>query len=1059
MATDPQPESLRGPIAWMAGNSVASNLLMVVFLVGGFLFGLRIKQEVFPETAIDIVTVSVPYPGASPEEVEQSIILAIEEAIRGLDGVKKVSSLAAEGSATVAAELLLGADLQTVAQDIQSAVDRITSFPTEAEEPRVSTPTLKRTVISLVLHGAVEETVLRAATERVRDQLLADPGITQVELEGIRPYEISIEIPQAKLREHGLTLDQVAARLRGASIELPGGGIKTGGGEILLRMKERRDLGREFERIPIVSTEDGTQLYLEDIATIRDGFEDLDESMTYNGEPATMITVYRVGKETPTEVAATVRRHVEDLSQSLPPGLSVAVWEDMSKIFQQRMDLLLRNAAVGLVLVLILLSLFLESRLAFWVTMGIPISFLGTFLFLPMFDVSINMVSLFAFIISLGIVVDDAIVVGENVYENHQRGMGFMEAAKLGAREVALPVTFSILTNIAAFMPMFFVPGVMGKIFRVIPAVVVTVFMLSLVESLFILPAHLAHAREAPTTGFRGRLHRRQQRFSYWFSRMIQTRYGPLIERVVARRYLVFAAGLGILIVTVGFVRSGRMGMSMFPRIDADYAFATATLPYGSSVERTKAVRDRLIEAARQVASAHGEDELMRGILARIGSSGTDGPFAGNVATGGSRGHLTEVGIHLADPEQRPLTTAEVTRAWRERVGPIPGIKSLVFESNRGGPGAGAALTVQLSHTDLHVLDRAATELADTLAGFPIVKDIDSGFSPGKQQIDFKILPEGQSLGLTAAEVARQVRNAYYGAEVVRQQRGRNEIKVMVRLPEAERVSEFNLEQFMVRTPAGTDVPLREVVDLQRGRAFTSINRSEGRRVITVTADVDPPDQAPWVQKSINEDILPELVERYPGLKLIYEGQQADMAESMMGLAVGFALAMLVLYALLAVPFKSYVQPVIVMVSIPFGLVGAVLGHLLMGYSLSVMSMFGVVALSGVVINDSLILIDFANRERRKGASAHDAILAAGVRRFRPIMLTTMTTFGGLAPMIFETSMQARFLIPMAISLGYGIVFATVITLGLVPSLYLIVDDVQRGAVKLWGMVARGDGA
>jgi multidrug efflux pump subunit AcrB len=611
-----------------------------------------------------------------------------------------------------------------------------------------------------------------------------------------------------------------------------------------------------------------------------------------------------------------------------------------------------------------------------------------------------------------------------------------------------MPVTFSILTNIAAFMPMFFVPGVMGKIFRVIPAVVVTVFLLSLVESLFILPAHLAHAREAPERGFRGRVHRRQQRFSYWFSNMIQTRYGPLLDRVVRRRYLVFAFSLSILIVTVGFIRSGRMGMSMFPRVEADYAFATATLPYGSSVERTEAIQARLIQAAEAVAAEQGNGELVQGILARIGSSGTDGPFDGNVATGGSRGHLTEVGILLTDPESRPLTTAEVTKAWRRKVGTLPGLKSLIFESNRGGPGAGAALTVQLSHKDLDVLERAATDLAETLGGFPIVKDIDSGFSPGKQQIDFRIKPEGQSLGLTAAEVARQVRNAYYGAEVVRQQRGRNEMKIMVRLPEDERISEYNLEKFIVRTPAGTDVPLREVVELQRGRAFTSINRSEGRRVITVTADVDPPTHAPWIQQSIDEEILPDLIARFPGLRLIYEGQQADMAESLVGLAIGFMLAMLVLYALLAVPFKSYVQPLIVMISIPFGLVGAVLGHLLMGFSLSVMSMFGVVALSGVVINDSLILIDYANRQRRSGATPHDAILAAGVRRFRPIMLTTMTTFGGLAPMIFEKSMQARFLIPMAISLGYGIVFATLITLGLVPSLYLIVEDVRAFAAR-----------
>ncbi len=1014
----------RGPIAWMAGRSVTANLLMLVLLIGGLIMGQNIKKDVFPDFELDLVTISLPYPGASPEEVERGTILAVEEAIQGLEGIKEITATAREGSGTVTVEIIEGENVSQVAQEIKNAVDRITSFPEDAEDPQVTVPTRKRYVVSLALYGDQSEWILREEAENIRDQLLLDPEISQVELQGVRNYEISIEIPQEVLRTYGLTLDEVAGAVRRGAVEIPGGAIKTEGGDVLVRVSERREFGSEFGRIPVISSADGTEVFLEDIATIRDDFEETDSFATFNGKPAVMLEIYRIGEQSPIAVADAVHRQVEKINVNLPTGLTLVSQNDRSEIYRQRLNLMLTNGYFGLALVFILLALFLEARLAFWVSLGIPISFLGALLLLPLLGVTFNMVSMFAFIVTLGIVVDDAIVVGENVYFNRQQGMGWLEAAINGARGISMPVVFSVLTNMVTFMPIFFVPGFMGKVFREIPLVVVTVFFISLIESLFILPAHLAHqkTRENPT-GILAFLHRLQQRFSDFFIRMVHTRYGPFLAYVLRWRYVSFSVGLLVLMLAFGYVKSGRMGFELFPKVESDYAAVTAVLPFGTSVKRTIEVEKLLVRKGREVAEKNGGDRLMEGIFARVNNN------------------QAEVRLYLTPPDRRPISTAKVTRLWREATGDIAGLESIKFESDAGGPGRGAAISLELSHRDINVLESASAELADSLDYYPNVIDIDDGFSPGKQQIDFKVLPEGQSLGLQAADIARQVRQSYYGAEALRQQRGRNEVKVMVRLPREQRISEYNLEEMILRTPGGGEVPLREVVDLERGRADTSIERRNGRRVVTVSADVNPRSQAGQVMETLVADILPRLQNRYPGLSYSFEGRQADRKESVQALLRGLMIALIIIYAMLAIPLNSYIQPAIIMICIPFGLVGAVIGHLIMGYSLSVLSLFGIVALSGVVVNDSLVLIDFANQRRRQGLKVREAIHDAAVHRFRPILLTTVTTFGGLAPMIFETSRQARFLIPMAISLGYGIVFATVITLIIVPSVYLIIDD------------------
>jgi multidrug efflux pump subunit AcrB len=1013
----------KNPMGWMAANPVAANILMLCFLLGGLYWAGQIKQEVFPEFDTDTVIVRVAYPGSSPEEVADGIILPVEEAIASLEGIKKITSTAVEGSGTIRVEAMLDTDLQQLALDIKNEVDRIRSFPADAETPSVTVPLRRRSVITLILYGDLSPHVLRENAEMVRDQLLRDQAISQVELLGAHPLEISITVSQDMLRSHNLDLRTIGKRIRQASLDLPGGTIKAASGEVQLRMKQRRELGHEFGDLPVLTTADGTPVLLRDIATVNDGFRETDREMSFNHRPAIGVEVFRVGNQGPIEIAGAVRGHISRLQAVLPEGIAVAAVNDRSLIYKQRLQLLLKNGYLGLILVFLMLSIFLEPRLAFWVTLGIPVSFLGSLLFLPMLDVSINMVSLFAFIVSLGIVVDDTIIIGENVYNYRQQGMSNLDAALTGVQEMAVPVTFSVLTNIITFMPLYFVPGVMGKIFRCIPLVVAVVFLISLVEALFVLPAHLGHQKP-----LRGKIATTvagwQAAVSHAIQQLIRRVFTPTLIFCLRYRYITVACGITLLMVTGAFVRSGRMGMTMFPRIESDKAYVRFTLPVGVPLAETRRVQQQLLRAAEKINRQHGKDQLVDGILSKIDqNSGW-------------------IKVYLTPPDIRPLSTAAFTKKWRKMAGQVSGIESLRFKSNHGGPGSGTALSVELSHRSDGMLEQAGRELAAALTSFATVSDIDTGFAGGKQQFDFQLKSTGYRLGLSPENVARQIRAAFYGYEISRQLRGRNEIKIMIRLPEQERNSLQFLENMMIRLPAGGEVPLPAIASISQGRAYSRIERHNGRRVIEVTADVTPPSQTDQVLSVLKRDTLPGLQERYPGLTFSFTGKQQDRKESLQALAQGMAAALLMVYVLLAVVFKSYIQPAIIMTAIPFGIVGAVLGHLIMGFSLSLLSFFGIVALSGVVVNDSLVLIDLANRKQLLGQTGYAAVVNAAVGRFRPILLTTLTTFFGLLPMIFETSRQARFLIPMAISLGFGIVFATLITLILVPSLYVILQDV-----------------
>ncbi len=1021
----------KGPIAWMVKNPVAANLLMALCLVGGFFTFTTLKQEVMPDMTTDMVTISVSYSGGTPEEMEQSVCLAAEEAVRSLEGIDEVTSIAKEGSATISAELMEGVDRVKVYQDIKSEIDRITTFPDGAEEPVVSLSARRRNAISLALYGDTSEMNLRMLAEQIRTRLLQSEHITQVDLTGTRDLEISIEVSQDDLRRYNLDHQSLADSIKMQSREISGGGIKTDSGETLLRMQERRNDGSDFTQAPVLASEDGTPLNLGSIGTVIDGFEDTDRFALYNGKPAIMLDIYRAGEQTPFQISETVEDLLPQIKKQLPEGIGIAVLSDQTEVFSQRADLLLRNGVMGLILVLLVLGLFLEIRLAFWVMMGIPVSFLGCMLLMPAAGLSINMITMFAFIVALGIVVDDAIVVGENIYHHLQNGMDPMQAAVTGTREVGGPVGFSILTNIVAFIPLILLPGMMGRVIGMLPIIVISVFIISWVESLYILPSHLSHLRQREPKGVFGILHRAQQRFSNSFRNWVKTKYGPFLDLCLTHRYVVVSAALAVLILTAGYWASGRMGFSMFTTVESDYAKASATLPFGVPVETTEAVAKRLVKGAEEVLKETGHPELVEGIFADTGRSGS---------------HTTQVQVFLAEPEIRDeiMGTEAFVEAWREKVGEIPGVRFIRYASDEGGPGSGAALTIELRHDDIDTLEKAAQDLAVELNTYALIQDVNDGVEEGKTQFDFTLKPEAISLGLSANDIGQQVRAAFEGTEVLRQQRGRNEVKVQVRLPEAERTRMYHFENFILRTPDGGEVMLSDVVDVNVGTAYTTINRRNSMRTLTLTADVRPQSKVGDVMAKLDADYFPQLLSQYPGLDYSYEGHTADSRESFKSMAITIPLVLLAIYALLAIPFRSYAQPLIVMISIPFGIIGAIIGHLLLGYEMTMMGVIGMLALSGVVVNDALVLISFANQRRAHHANAHDAVVSAGIQRFRPILLTTLTTFGGLMPMMLETSRQAKFMIPMAISLGFGILFATFIALILVPSLYMVIDDCGR---------------
>ncbi|MBI1367550.1 MAG: AcrB/AcrD/AcrF family protein [Planctomycetes bacterium] len=1044
-----------GPLSWFARNSVAANLLMLMVLTGGVISMVRMRMEVFPEIDQQKIIVTVPYLGASPAEVEEGVCVRVEEALAGIDGVKRLRSTAMEGSGAVIVELEDYASMRKVLTDVEAAVDRISTFPKETEKPVISEVTNRVQVLSLVVYGQVGERTLKALADQIRDDLTTMPNISQAEVTGMRPFEVGVEISEDALRKYGMTFDQVADAVRQASLDLPGGSVKSVGGEILLRTKGQRYTGREFEDIILMSRPDGTVLRLGDVAKIQDAFADTDVSTYYDGHRAAVINIFRVGEQDAIDVARTVKKYVAEHEAMMPKGVHLDTWFDRSTYLQGRIDLLTRNAMYGLILVFVCLALFLDLKLAFWTTMGIPISFMGAFWVLSQMGMTINMISLFAFIIVLGIVVDDAIVVGENIFEHRQRGMDPIKASILGVREMAIPVTFAVLTTVVAFLPLLFTAGDIGKIVSFMPMVVISVLLISLTEALLILPSHLATPLHTGRYGPIGRLQDHVRDGFNWF---VNGPYLRALAWCIRQRYLATAIGVGVMVIVFGLVAGGHIKFVFFPKIDSDNVVAVLAMPQGTPAEETRKVVERIEAAAERVrkkldaVTPADHPTMFRHISTTVGQR----PFKDLVGGAGgpsiirtSDSHLAEVNIELLDTEHRNISSETIGAMWREEVGPIPGVSSLVFVSSFFS--AGDAVNVELAHRDFDKLLAAVDVLKTKLSSFAGVTDIADSFEPGKQEIKLAITPEGRALGLTLADLARQVRQGFYGEEAQRIQRGRDDIKVMVRYPEEGRKSLADLENMRIRTAAGAEVPFRTVAEVTVGQGYAQIQRADRRRIVSVTSDVNEADgNADEINKELREKVLPQLARDFPGLTYSFEGAQREQNESMDSLKWNFVVALLGIFGLLGIQFKSYIQPLIVMSAIPFGLVGATLGHICMGLlldgtpmPLSFLSGFGVVALTGVVVNDSLIMIDYINRARGEGVPLSQVILDSGTRRFRPIMLTTATTFCGLTPMLLERSLQARFLVPMAVSLGWGVLFSTAITLLLVPTLYMILEDLK----------------
>jgi multidrug efflux pump subunit AcrB len=1035
-------------IKWMSENHVAANLFMVLIIFSGFLTISNIKMEVFPEMEMDQVQISVIYPGASPDEMEASIIIKIEDALKGISEITSINSIASEGIATVTAEVDMNEDVTEIKDLIKAEVDRITTFPELIEEPVIKELTNRRQVLQIAVFGDTDEKSLKRLAYEIEDELTLSEHISQVSVSGVRNDEISIEVSEDKLREYGLTLSEVTMAIRKGSLDLPGGDIQTQKGEILLRTKTLGYTREAYENVILRGSYSGDIIRIKDIGRVVDGFEEADLVSSFDGKRAAMVSVYRVGEQDAPKVAAEVYEYLEQKRKTLPENIALEVWRDTSILLNQRISLLTNNALLGLFLVLLSLSLLLEIRLAFWVAVGIVISFFGSFVIMQMMDVSINMISLFAFILVLGIVVDDAIVVGENIFSSQQKGLEPQKAASVGASRVARPVFFAVATSIAAFLPMVFVEGNMGKFMAVIPIVVISALTFSLFESIYILPAHLANVNIEKKFGFLNKVDAARKKVADALDRFIHNTYSDLLKLALKNRYVTIAIAIAVLLVSIGLLSSGILGFTFMPKVEADNIIVQLSLPQGSSSEQTLKIVKRIEQAALKVEKIVNEnyDIEAESVFEHVYSSVGDQPSKGGMQARNSviiKPELGEVNVQLVSSEYRDISATHILNMWREAVGDLPNLESISFSSNLMS--LGGDVDVQLTANRFEKLDAAVEAVKAALANYSGVYEIRDDFETGKRELRINLTPQAASMGITVQDLANQVRQAFYGSEAFRIQRGKDEVKVMVRFPLAERNSLNDISRMRIRTASGKEVAFNEAATVEYGYGYSQIKRVDGRRVIAVKASVDETlANINQINDEIKRNIIPAIAKNYPTLSFSYEGVQKEQQKSMASLAIGYIIILFVMYGLLAIPFKSYIQPLVIMSAIPFGIIGSLWGHILLGFDLSFISIMGVVALSGVVINDSLILIDFVNELRDKGYSMFDAVIAAGQQRFRPIILTSITTFLGLMPMILETSLQARFLIPMAISLGFGVLSGTGIILLMVPASVLIIEDIQK---------------
>ena len=1041
MAQDEMASGRRGLIGWFIANPVAANLLMLLLLVGGALSALNLRSQVFPTISPGTVVVTVPFPGATPAEVEEGITRRVEEAVLGIDGVKRVTSNASENVGIITIETNDFADRDAVKDDVESAVDRLSDFPPEnAEKPVVVAPKPTGGVVTLAVVGDVGETALRRAAEEIERDLLSQRGVSLVSLEGARDYEISIEIDEATLRRYGLSFDEVATAVRRSSLDLAGGSITSRSGEILLRTNQKRQSGEEFESIVVRTQPDGSTITLADVATIRDGFVREQLTNLYNGQPAVFIRVSRAEAEDVLAVKEAVDGFLAGYAPS--PGIEIVELRDETRLLRERVNLLLRNGAFGFALVFLFLVLMLDLKLAVWVSVGIATAFMGGFLVFGALGVSITMISLFGLIIVLGLVVDDAIVIGENIDAERAAGHSGPEAADRGAHGVLAPVIVGVLTSVAAFAPLLVTGGTFGDITRAIPLVVISVLLISLLEAFCILPSHLSHGG----AWSRGLIKRIQGTIAGGLAAVRVRVVEPGVAFAARWRYATVGLAAAFFILCMSLLANGQVRFIFFPQIEGNNISATLTMPEGTPFERTDAAIRRMVAAAEQVAddaSAETGESLFVSVTTTIGGLASNNNGPGAQSSFSSSENVGQIRIELTPYGDRLTPAAEIERRWRAAVGQIEGAERVTFASSFVR--FGSDIEFELAHQEESALIAAADALKTQLAAIDGVDQVEDSFDLGKRQLLFELTPAGRAAGLRPADVALQVRQAFFGEEVQRIQRGREEVRVYVRYPENSRASLAALDSFRVQLPDGDRAPLFTVARVEESRAYSSIRRVDGRRVVTVSADVDEAVTTPNIaNETIVNSLMPELEQSYPGLRWVRAGATREQNEDLAALGSAFIIVLLVIFALIATQLRSYLQPLAILVSIPLGVAGAVLGHLVLGFSLSFISIFGIVALAGVAVNASVVLVDLYNTHRRAGKRPVEAAAAASARRFRPVVLTTLTTALGLAPLLFETSPQAQFLIPMAVSLGFGIVVSGFMVLFVTPAVAVIIEDLRR---------------
>ena len=1022
-------------IAWFTKNHVAANLLLVTLLLSGlFSLSSKIPLEVFPSFETDMISVGVSLRGATPEDVEQGVTIRIEEAVQDLEGIKQIFSRSSEGSGSVTIEVESGYDPRELLADIKSRVDAINTFPGDAEKPIVALAERKREVIAVTVSSDYGEKETREYAEKVRDQILRLPNVTQVELSGVRDYELAIEVSQDTLRQYNLSLAQISSAIANSSSDISAGNLKTEGGDVLISSKGQAYRKDEFASIVVKNQADGTIIRLGDIATIKDDFEETPVRTRFNGKQAAFIDVYRIGPQSAITVADDVKNYIEEQQATLPQGFKLSYWDDDSELVKSRIATLTSNALQGGILVLALLTLFLRPAIAFWVFIGIPVSFMGAFIAMPIFGVTLNIMSLFGFILVLGIVVDDAIVTGENVYTHLKTAKSGEQAAILGTQEVATPVTFGVLTTVAAFLPLAFIEGARGALFAQIPVVVIPVLLFSLIESKFVLPAHLKYIKLRHQKGEPSKLEAIQQRFADGFESAILKYYQPILNTALRHKLATVSLFVGVFFIILTMITSGWTKFIFFPRIPSETVRVNLTLPTGTPFEVTNKYVIDMSEKAQQLQDKYRDPNTGESVILNI------------LATTGGRGGASNSGavrfeITPAEQRESDIGSRELASEWRDLIGVIPGAESLTFRAEIGR--SSDPIDVQLSGTSLTILQDVADNIKNRLATYPTVFDIADSMSDGKEELRIELTQQGLALGLNRVNVAGQVRNSFFGSQVQRIQRGRDDVRVMVRLPIDERRSIADLQNILINTPDGGSVPLSHVATLTAGQSPSTINRIDRYRTLNVTADIEKNNTNMTVLQADLAQYLDELMQQYPGVDYKLEGEAKEQRESFGSLAWALVFVFFIIYALLAIPFKSYLQPIIVMSVIPFGMIGAVVGHWIMGMDLTIMSLLGMLALIGVVVNDSLVLVDFINKKRSEGGDLIEAVKLAGASRFRPVMLTSLTTFIGLMPLLFEKATQAQFLIPMAVSLGFGIIFATFITLLLVPVNYMLMERFQ----------------